>query len=76
MAQTYSQSKLTHFLNNNDIIVGNPRRYILNEVTPIRVDWERTVKCRQTRYGAYGIYDGKPQPSAFAKGTYTPAVSA
>lgn len=64
------------FLQNNDIIVGNPRRYILNEVTPIRVDWERTVKCRQTRYGAYGIYDGKPQPNAFAKAVYTPAVSA
>ena len=64
------------FLQNNDIIVGNPRRYILNEVTPIRVDWERTVKCRQTRYGAYGIYDGKPQPNAFAKAQYTPAVSA
>lgn len=64
------------FLQNNDIIVGNPRRYILNEVTPIRVDWERTVKCRQTRYGAYGIYDGKPQPGAFKKAQYTPAVSA
>lgn len=64
------------FLQNNDIIVGNPRRYILNEVTPIRVDWERTVKCRQTRYGAYGIYDGKPQPNAFAKAVYTPTVSA
>lgn len=64
------------FLTNNDIIVGNPRRYILNEVTPLRVDWERTVKCRQTRYGAYGIYDGKPQPNAFAKGQYTAPVSA
>ena len=64
------------FLQNNDILVGNPRNYVLNEVTPIRVDWERTVKCRQTRYGAYGIYDGKPKPTAFAKGQYTPAVSA
>lgn len=64
------------FLTNNDIIVGNPRRYILNEVTPLRVDWERTVKCRQTRYGAYAIYDGKPQPNAFAKGQYTAPVSA
>ena len=62
------------FLTGKDIIVGNPRRYILNEVTPIRVDWERTVKCRQTRYGAYGIYDGKPQPNAFAKAVYTPSV--
>ena len=64
------------FLTENDIIVGNPRNYILNEVTPIRVDWERTVKCRQTRYGAYGIYDGKPKPNAFAKGQYTAPVSA
>lgn len=64
------------FLQNNDIIVGNPRNYILNEVTPLRVDWERTVKCRQTRYGAYGIYDGKPKPNAFAKGQYTAPVSA
>lgn len=64
------------FLQNNDIIVGNPRNYILNEVTPLRVDWERTVKCRQTRYGAYGIYDGKPKPNAFAKGQYTPTISA
>lgn len=64
------------FLENNDIIVGNPRWYILNEVAPIRVDWERTVKCRQTRYGAYGVYDGKPRPGYFAKGQYTPAVSA
>ena len=64
------------FLHDNDIIVGNPRNYILNEVTPLRVDWERTVKCRQTRYGAYGIYDGKPKPNAFAKGSYTPVVSA
>ena len=63
------------FLQNNDIIVGNPRKYILNEVTPLRVDWERTVKCRQTRYGAYGIYDGKPQPNAFAKGQYVAPAS-
>lgn len=59
------------YLQDNDIIVGNPRNYILNEVTPLRIDWERTVKCRQTRYGAYGIYDGKPKPNAFAKGQYT-----
>ena len=62
------------FLQNNDIIIGNPRRYILNEVTPLRVDWERTVKCRRTRYGAYGIYDGKPQPGAFVKAQYVPSV--
>lgn len=63
------------FLTGNDIIVGNPRNYILNEVTPLRIDFERTVKCRQTRYGAYGIYDGKPKPNAFAKGQYTVEAS-
>ena len=64
------------FLSGNDCIVGNPRWYVLNEVSPIRVDWERTVKCRQTRYGAYAVYDGKPRPGFFKKATYTPAVSA
>ena len=61
-------------LNNNDIVVGNPRNYILNEVTPIRVDRERTVKGRKVLYGAYGIYDGKAKPNAFAYGQYTPSV--
>jgi len=62
------------FLTGNDIIVGNPRYYILNEVTPTRVEWERTVKGRRTTYGGYGIFDGKAKPGAFAKGTYTPSV--
>lgn len=62
------------FLKNNDIIVGNPRYYILNEVTPTRVEVERTVKGRKTTYGGYGIFDGKAKPGAFAKGTYTPTV--
>ena len=62
------------FLTGNDIIVGNPRYYILNEVTPTRVEWERTVKGRKTIYGGYGIFDGKAKPGAFAKGTYTPTI--
>lgn len=62
------------FLTGNDIIVGNGMRYILNEVTPLRVDWERTVRCRQTRYGAYGVYDGKPQPGGFVYAEYVPTV--
>lgn len=62
------------FLTGNDIIVGNPRYYILNEVTPTRVEWERTVKGRKTIYGGYGIFDGKAKPGAFAKGTYTPQI--
>ena len=62
------------FLTGNDIIVGNPRYYILNEVTPTRVEWERSVKGRKTIYGGYGIFDGKAKPNAFAKGTYTPSI--
>lgn len=63
------------FLKNNDIIVGNPRYYILNEVTPTRVEWERTVKGRKTIYGGYGIFDGKAKPNAFAKGSYQGGAS-
>lgn len=63
------------FLNNNDIIVGNPRYYILNINTPMRIDRESSVKGRKVTYGAYGIYDGKAKPGAFAKGVYTPSLS-
>lgn len=61
-------------LNNNDVVVGNPRNYVLNEVTPIRVDREVSVKGRKVLYGAYGIYDGKAKPNAFAYGKYTPVI--
>ena len=63
------------FLQDNDVIVGNPRYYILNINTPMRIDRERTIKGRKTTYGAYGIYDGKAKPGAFAKGSYTPVSS-
>ena len=62
------------FLKNNDVVVGNCKNYILNEVTPLRVDREKTVKGRKTTYGGYAIYDGKAKPNAFAYGQYTPAV--
>lgn len=61
-------------LKDNDIVVGNPRNYILNEVTPLRVDRETNVKGRKVIYGGYAIYDGKAKPNAFAYGQYTPAV--
>ena len=63
------------YLTGNDILVGNCKNYILNEVTAMRVDKEKTVKGRKTTYGGYGIYDGKPRPSYFAKGQYTPSQS-
>lgn len=63
------------FLNNNDIVVGNMRNYILNEHTPVRVDKETSVKGRKVTYGAYAIYDGKAKPGAFAYGKFTPAAS-
>jgi len=58
------------YLQNNDILVGNPRYYILNEQTPIRVDRERQIKGRKTIFGGYAILDGKAKPGAFAKGQY------
>ena len=46
------------YLKNNDVVVGNCRNYILNEVAPMSVAKESTVKGRKTTYGGYGIYDG------------------
>lgn len=60
------------YLKNNDVVVGNPRYYILNEVTPVRIDKEKTLKGRKTTYGGYGVFDGKAKPNAFAYGQYTP----
>lgn len=60
------------YLKANDVVVGNPRYYILNEVTPIRVEKDRQVKGRKVIYGGYAIYDGKAKPGAFAYGKYTP----
>ena len=62
------------FLKANDIVVGNMRNYILNEVTPVRVDKETSVKGRKVLYGGYAIYDGKAKPNAFAYGQYTKSV--
>lgn len=62
------------YLNGYDMVVGNPRFYILNENTPLRVDRETSVKSRKVTYGGYAIYDGKAKPNAFAMGTHTPSV--
>jgi len=62
------------FLHDNDIVTGNAKNYILNEVTPLRVDRERAVKGRKTTFGGYTIVDGAAKPNAFAYGQYTPAV--
>lgn len=59
------------FLADNDIIVGNPMNYVLNEVQGISVEREKNVKCRRVVYGAYGIYDGKAKPNSFAKAIAT-----
>ena len=59
--------KVDPFLTNNDIVIGNPKYYILNEVRPISIDKDKDVKCRRVIYGAYGIFDGKAKPNAFAK---------
>ena len=54
------------YLRNKDIVSGNMRYYILNEVLAPRLDKERTVKGRKVTYGAYAIYDGKGKPGYFA----------
>lgn len=56
------------YLTNDDIVAGNMRYYILNEVISPRVEKERTVKGRKTTYGGYAIYDGKAKPGSFALG--------
>lgn len=56
------------YLRNKDILAGNMKNYIFNEVTPMRVDKEKTVKGRKTLYGGYGIYDGKARPGYFKFG--------
>ena len=56
------------YLRNKDILAGNMKNYIFNEVTPMRVDKETTVKGRKTLYGGYGIYDGKARPGYFKLG--------
>lgn len=62
------------YLKNNDVVVGNCKNYILNEVTPVRVDREISVKSRKVLYGGYAIYDGKAKPAAFAYGQFTPSI--
>jgi len=64
------------YLHNRDILAGNCKNYILNEVTSVRVDKEKTVKGRKVTYGAYGVYDGKPRPNYFSYGKYVPSESA
>ena len=54
------------YLNDDDVVAGNMRNYILNEVTPVRVDKEATVKGRKVTYGGYAIYDGKARPGYFS----------
>lgn len=61
------------YLKNNDIVVGNCKNYVLNEVEPLRVDREATVKGRKVTYGGYAIYDGAPRAGAFAYGQFTEA---
>lgn len=56
------------YLTGDDIVAGNMRNYILNEVTAPRVDYEKTVKGRKAIYGGYAIYDGKARPGYFTVG--------
>lgn len=61
------------FLENKEVIVGNPSAYVFNEVKALEVVAEKKVVGRRTIYGAYMIADGKPKPNCFAWGGITPA---
>ena len=61
------------YLANNDIVVGNMRKYIWNEQEPMRLDRDITIKGRKAIYGAYQVCDGAPKANCFAYGQYTPA---
>ena len=63
------------YLANNDIVVGNMRKYIWNEQEPMRIDRDISVKGRKAIYGAYQVCDGAPKAGAFAYGQFTPAQS-
>lgn len=63
------------YITGNNILVGNPSNYVLNENTALRVDKEVKVIGRKVVYGAYMVVDGAPKTAAFAKGTYTPESS-
>lgn len=64
------------YLKATDILVGNPENYVLNTVEDITVTRETKVTARRNIYASYAIYDGKPMPNAFAKGTVetTPSI--
>lgn len=57
------------FLKNKDILIGNPKMYVMNFQIPVRFDRESTVKGRKTTYGAYTIADGKAKAACFALGS-------
>lgn len=63
------------YLKATDILVGNPENYILNTVEDITVTRETKVTARRNIYASYAIYDGKPMPNAFAKGTVETTLS-
>lgn len=62
------------YLKATDILVGNAENYILNNVEAISITREPKTTARRNIYAAYAIYDGKPRPNAFAKGTVKSTV--
>lgn len=62
------------YLKATDILVGNAENYILNNVEAISINRESKITARRNIYAAYAIYDGKPRPNAFAKGTVKSTV--
>lgn len=63
------------YLEEGDILIGNPRNYVLNISEQLTIARETTLKGRKTTYGGFMVADGKAKPGMFAKGSYVPTVS-
>lgn len=62
------------YLEAGDVLIGNPNNYVFNTVENLNIIKDIDVKKRTTTFAGYGIFDGKPKPSAFAKANITPAA--
>lgn len=58
------------YLKDNDVIVGNMRNYVLNEVSPFEVIRGVDNRTRKVSYTGYAIYDGAPKAGKFAYGQF------
>ncbi len=61
------------YLANNDVVAGNMKNYLFNEVAAAEVIRSVDGKTRRVSYTGYGIFDGAPKANMFAYGQFTEA---